>query len=110
MGEKINKDVFSHHGELRYYLAALFVGILILASLFYSKESSERMVKTYAPLVDAAMEIKYETAIAHLWFEEVISGDTQEDIATVWLHLDQAAWYMTAMLDGGENSEGFLFP
>ncbi|MBT4310929.1 MAG: PAS domain S-box protein [Anaerolineae bacterium] len=86
------------------------MGALILILLLYSKQSSERMVRTYAPLVDAAMEIKYETSIAHLWFEEVISGDTQEEITTVWKHLDQATWYATAMLEGGENSEGVFIP
>ena len=81
MSDGLEKYTLSLRGVLRYYAAALFVGVLIFASLLYSKRSSERMVSTYAPLVDAAMEIKFEAAIAHLWFEEVISGDTQEDIA-----------------------------
>ena len=58
------------------------------------------MNKVYAPLVDAAMEIKFEATLAHLWFEEIISGDRHEDISEVWKHQDQAEWYAKAMAMG----------
>ena len=68
------------------------------------------MVAIYAPLVDATMEVKYELSEGHLWLEEVISGDRHTDIETVWGHFDQALWYATAMLEGGENPEGKFIP
>jgi hypothetical protein len=33
----------------------------------------------YAPLIDVALEIKLAATAAHLWFEEVLSGDTSVD-------------------------------
>jgi hypothetical protein len=35
-------------------------------------------------LMGTAMEIKNEAAVGHLWLEEVLSGDRNEDAATVW--------------------------
>ena len=64
----------------------------------------------YASLVDAAMEIKLEAAIGHLWFEEVISGDRHEDVSGALAHIDKSAWYARVMLEGGENSEGTIVP
>ena len=110
MGDRLENPTFIQQRELLYYAAALFVGILIIVSLLYSRRSTEHMVATYAPLVDATMEIKLEATIAHLWFEEIISGDRHEDIETVWTHLDQSAWYATAILEGGENEEGIFIP
>jgi len=79
---------------------------VMVSAMFYSFHAGSNMARRYAPLVDAAMEIKLEATTAHLWFEEIISGDRYIDLNNVWRHLDQAAWYARAMLDGGENQEG----
>lgn len=42
--------------------------------------------------------------------DEIISGDRREDIAAVWARLDQADWYASAMLEGGQNPQGTFFP
>ena len=62
-----------------------------------------------APLGDAAMEIKLEAAKAHLIFEEIMAGDTSEDINSVWALLDNALWYCDAIVQGGANEEGTFF-
>lgn len=64
------------------------------------------MTSKYTPLVDAAMEIKLEATTAHLMYEEVMSGDKDESIEDVNLHIDNAIWYANAMIYGGSNSEG----
>ena len=64
------------------------------------------MVKKHAPLMEAAHKVKLEAAMAHLWFEEIISGDRYVDIQVVWQHIDQAQWYAHAMLFGGEDRSG----
>jgi PAS domain S-box-containing protein len=84
----------------------LLIGGAMLFSLFIGNRISER----HAPLMDAAVEIKLEAALGHLWFEEVVGGDTNEEIASTWEHLDRSAWYARAMLEGGENSEGIFIP
>jgi hypothetical protein len=86
------------------------VGVFIVIAMVYGFYLGNQMVVKYTPLVDAAMEIKLEATTAHLWFEEVVSGDRSEDIDLVRGHLDQAQWYATAMLEGGENAEGTFLP
>ncbi len=78
--------------------------------MIYSFFMSDRMINKYVPLVDAAMEIKLEATTAHLWFEEIISGDLHEKIETITSHIDQAIWYTQAMLDGGKKSKRTFLP
>ena len=51
------------------------LGLFISGVMGYALFTGSRMTQRYAPLIDAAMEIKLEAAIGHLWFEEAISGD-----------------------------------
>jgi len=90
-----------------YFFIAL-VAILILVSMSYSYHSSSQMINKYSPLVDATMEIKLEATTAHLWVEEIISGDRYENIDEIVEHIDLALWYANAMLEGGENQEGIF--
>ncbi len=76
----------------------------------YSLITGNRLSQRYIPLVDAAMEIKLQATLGHLWFEEAISGDSNEEIATVREHFKTAEWYAYAMLEGGENQEGVIIP
>lgn len=93
----------------RYVLIAT-LGLIITGILSYGFYAGDRMVTMYAPLVDSAMEIKLETTAAHLWLEEILSGDRHETVEKVWEHLDKANWYVQAMLQGGRNLEGTFIP
>ena len=77
------------------YLLIGIVGFIFTSIVVYSFITGIRMNSTYAP---AAMEIKLQATTAHLWFEEILSGDSSEDIEIVWEHIDQADWYARAML------------
>jgi len=88
------------------YLLICIVGLMTTGIVFYGLLKGERINKVYTPLIDAAVEIMLETTTAHLWFEEIISGDRHEDINEVWKHQDMAEWYAQIMLDGGKNPEG----
>ncbi|MFQ5450612.1 MAG: ATP-binding protein [Nitrospinaceae bacterium] len=92
------------------YLTIGGMGLLFAGMVGYSFHLGDRMNRVYSPLIDAAMEIKLEAAIAHLWFEEILSGDRNEDMQLVWKHLEQSDWYARAMLEGGTNSEGIFIP
>lgn len=78
--------------------------------LLYIHVTSKNTIEKYVPWVDASMEIKLEASLAHLWFEELLSGDKNESIETVNNHLDMAKWYAIAILDGGENTQGRYLP
>jgi C4-dicarboxylate-specific signal transduction histidine kinase len=86
-------------------LSALLVGAMV-----YALRTGMRMSLEHAPLIDAAMEIRLGATTAHLWFEEILSGDRNESMDQVWAHLDSADWYTGAMLDGGANTEGTYVP
>lgn len=65
-----------------------------------------RVAERLAPLGDAAMEIKLSAATAHLIFEEIMAGDSTEDIQAVWDLFDETRFYANAILEGGSNDEG----
>ncbi len=88
---------------------SISITLIMLSIVFYSFNTARNITERYAPLVDAALEIKLEATTAHLWFEEAISGDETINIEKVWAHLDQSEWYAHAMLEGGINKgEKFL--
>jgi PAS domain-containing protein len=78
--------------------------------MLYAFNAGNSMAERYVPLTSAAMKIKLEATTAHLWFEEIMSGDRFVDIEDVWGHLDQAQWYAHAMLEGGETPEETFVP
>jgi heme/copper-type cytochrome/quinol oxidase subunit 2 len=92
------------------YLLIGITGLIIIGISVYSFYIGDRVSKMYMPLANAAIKIKLETTTAHLWFEELISGDTRESLETVFKHLDQADWYARAMLEGGKNPEETFIP
>ena len=88
------------------FAVGMLMCLLVVVSIYHGNLISSR----HPPLIDAAMEIKLEATTAHLWFEEILSGDRHESIDAVWAHLDQADWYAGAMLDGGHNQKGRFRP
>jgi hypothetical protein len=95
---------------LNIFLVIISISLVMIGVVAYSFQLGYKMSVKFSPLVDATMEIKLETTTAHLWFEEIISGDRNEKIEDVIKHIDNALWYATAMLEGGENPEGFFVP
>lgn len=88
---------------------ALFIGVILMI-LVYLGYSGEELATHQAPQVDATMEIKLHAALGHLWFEEILSGDRNEQIENVWNYLEQADWYAQALLVGGSNEKGNFYP
>jgi diguanylate cyclase (GGDEF)-like protein len=84
--------------------------ILSILLLLYIHVISKSTSQKFVPWVDASMEIKLETTLAHLWFEEMLAGDSSLSIDTVYQHVTLAKWYATAILDGGENEQGIYYP
>ncbi len=72
----------------------LLLVLLSVISILYTN----RMVSQYSTLVANSIEVKLEIATAHLWLEEVISGDLHESIETVWLFHDKASHHLDEIL------------
>ncbi|MHC4721292.1 MAG: PAS domain-containing protein [Planctomycetota bacterium] len=92
------------------YLLIVFVSAVILGSMGYVYYVGNSMVAGQAPLIDAAMEIKLEATTAHLWFEEIMSGDRHENIEGVLVRIDRAEQYARVMLEGSESGQGTSTP
>ncbi len=109
----INREHSSSFSKrtLLMYLSVGFIGMFIVATLWYAKSTSSRIASQYSPLIHVAMEIKFNAATAHLLFEEIISGDNTEDINKVWKNLDISKMYAQTMLKGSESfDEGTYVP
>ena len=100
----MNKENKKHYQRI--YLDVGLIAIVVLSLLGYTYYSSSSMTHTYTPLI----EIKLETTTAHLWFEKILSGDRYESMDNVWQHLGQADWYVLAILQGGESTQGLIIP
>ena len=84
--------------------------LVTVSMILVSARTGHHMTAKYAPLVDAAMEMRLEATLAHLWLEEILGGDESETYDKVTEHIDNAFWYANAMLHGGHNSEGDFQP
>lgn len=105
----MRKTISIQHRWNRYIILCV-VMVTILSAMAFSLYNSDRMINKYVPLVDATMLIKFEATTAHLWFEEIISGDRNEKFEDITNHIDQAIWYANVMIEGGENPEGTFIP
>ncbi|MDG3085390.1 EAL domain-containing protein [Vibrio hannami] len=90
---------------LTFALAGMAITLTVL--LFVQ---GNRLLVEKAPLIEASEEIKVNGTLAHLWFEEVLSGDTTQSIQEVWYYLEIADWYALALLEGGESIKGSYKP
>ncbi|MEL0585002.1 MAG: EAL domain-containing protein [Candidatus Thiodiazotropha sp. (ex. Lucinoma kazani)] len=94
------------------YLSTSFLLVMVVSLVVtvLLAVTGERIAAKHAPLFGAAMEVKLHATLGHLWFEEIVAGDSHEDIEVVWRHLKQADWYALAMLEGGSNAKGTYRP
>ncbi len=88
-------------------ITSLILAVVVFVTI-YSFSIGSRMTLKYTPLIDAAMEIKLEATMAHLWLEELLTGDRDTHIDDIQAKIDSAIWYANAMLHGGSNDEGIF--
>ncbi len=90
---------------------ALLIGsgvmFLSMILLFYS---ANRIVRKHSPLIQDIQDIEVNVTRAHLWFEEVISGDSTIKIEEIRFFFDQANQDAQALLEGGTLSFGTIKP
>ncbi len=72
------------------YITIGVVGILISYALYYSTLLGTRSVRDLSNIVGVAHEIRTESAMAHLWAEEILAYDTSVTEEDVWSHLGLA--------------------
>ncbi len=94
---------WSPKAQVSIVLSGTLIILLMMTSVFYL---GNRIAGHHAPLVDATMELKLQITTGHLWFEEIVSGDSNESIDTVWYSLDRADGYAKSLLQGGDTLQG----
>jgi two-component system sensor histidine kinase/response regulator len=87
---------------LAVFAIGLLMGLLTWGSIHYG----DRMVQRHQPRMQAAMAIKFQVAMAHLWFEEILSGDRSQSMAVVRGHLARADAHAEALLEGRRDADG----
>ena len=87
--------------------AVLLLGMLSAALLVWTDRINERQRVNYLWL-DAIMDVQIRTATFHLWFEQVLAGDTAVDIKEVWEDYDRAVMLVDALLNGGDTEHGLI--
>jgi PAS domain S-box-containing protein len=92
------------------YLVVLAGTVVIVSGSVYVLHVGNRITSQYVPLAEAAMEIRLDVTDAHLWLEEILGGDTNEDIQVVWSALECAQRHVDAILEGGEDEEWLYIP
>lgn len=89
----------------RIHAVVLVAMCLVVGMLAWTTWSARSLVLAFVPQVNAAMQSRISVTEAHLWLEEIVSGDTSEDPQQVWDKIAEANWYLTAMLKGGERGD-----
>ncbi len=74
----------------RVYLFVGFITLIVVGAMTYILQQTKNISATHDPLLMHISEIKLTVTTAHLWFEEILSGDRNEKIETVEELLDYA--------------------
>ena len=89
-------------------IATILVALMLTGSI-YATYHNKQLIQKYTSWTHSAVEIKAKTIIAHLWFEEIISGDTTLDINNdVWQHFNKAEQAIQHLLEGKGNEAPHL--
>lgn len=90
-----------------FFIALMAVGMGGIGIYFtnYIGDQGNTVSEKLAPLGNAAIKIIISATKAHLLFEEIVSGNQNEDIQEVWDLLDEALWYSNAILNGAVNDK-----
>ncbi len=81
--------------------AILALGVISVVLWLGTDLTRSRVTAQEVALIRAAAEIRVSVAVAHLWLEEHVSGDTDGNLEQVWRNLDRAEALARSMLEGG---------
>ncbi|HEX6900755.1 MAG TPA: ATP-binding protein [Thermoanaerobaculia bacterium] len=81
--------------------AILALGVISVVLWLGTDLTRSRVTAQDVALIRAAAEVRVSVAVAHLWLEEYVSGDTGGNLEQVWRNLDRAEALAKSMLKGG---------
>ncbi len=89
--------------------AVLLLGVLAALLLVWTYLIGERQSKDFA-WADAAMDMRVNAALFHLWFEEAATFGSREDVEKTFSYLDKTLELSEAILSGGKSEQGTVLP
>ena len=99
MTDTHNNSSRSPHDSKPLAFVTVFLAFMIFASVFYSLHIVNHMSTVFHPQWSAIKTIKLEVTLAHLWLEEIISGNDNKEISTVWQQLDGCSQHGRCLLE-----------
>ncbi len=96
-----------------FFFIAFLTGLVGAMGIYFSRQigkEGEIIAEDLSPRANAIMQVQLSATKAHLLFEEIVAGDTTENIQDVWDFLNESVWYCNAILNGGENQNGKISP
>ncbi len=81
----------------------LLVMSAVIIVLGLSTWHTDRLVRTFTAQIDAVMTVRLQITESHLWLEEIVSGDSSESQAGVFVLLDQAALLLQRLSGKGRD-------
>lgn len=91
---------------IKTYVTIAVATVILGTCLAYVYWASDEMVARQAPQAKAMVQLQLDASLAHLWFEEMISEDSNISLDQVMSHLDRAQTCLRALLQGGESHVG----
>jgi len=89
------------------YAALAAFSVALLGAMGFVLHTGTRVSTEHMPLVRASAAVKLDTTLAHLWFEEILSGDRHESMDEVRSRLATARQNARTMVESGGEA-GFL--
>jgi len=102
---KTDKNLFT--------VGVFLIAILILSSmgvLLFMGYSSQSLANRQSPQIRSLKQIKIEMITGHLWLEEILSGDRNENIQDVYNHFEKVDDYIQPLFYGGSLGNIHIFP
>ncbi len=93
-------DPVLRRARLRVQLVLAAFIFTMIAALFANLHMTTRLAARYTPMLDAILHVKLNVTTAHLWFEELLAGDTGESIGEVWGNMSAADLHIVNVLKG----------
>ena len=100
-----SEDTLKRRLTKAYFTIALAT-VILGTCLIYIYYAANEMITRQAPQAKAMVQLQLDASLAHLWFEEIISMDSEITMERVVSHLDRAQTCVQALLHGGESHVG----
>jgi signal transduction histidine kinase len=86
-------------------IGLFILGLMSIGVLIWSSRLGERQGLN-SNLADALADAQMEAATFHLWLDEHLLGDADEDVERVWESIDSAIGQAETILSGGKSQFG----